>query len=238
LKANKKLDAKSSSSDSDSGTETDDEAESDADEVITPKVVANGLNNKKGKDSMTKAKSVPDSKPDSDDDSSSSEEEPQPKKKRRTDENGTAVPVVEKKVEKEVKVKKLKKNAEASTSVEAKVEVEAPHTTAQNGSAANEHDSVNGENGVANGFKRPRKEPRQSNGRFQRIKVDQVQYEHERLKDNSYDSKGGVNGDYGARASRDLIVTRGDGFRKEKNKKKRGSYRGGEITLETHSIKF
>jgi len=37
--------------------------------------------------------------------------------------------------------------------------------------------------------------------------------------------------DYGARASRDLIVTRGDGFRKEKNKKKRGSYRGGDITV-------
>lgn len=28
--------------------------------------------------------------------------------------------------------------------------------------------------------------------------------------------------DYGAKASRDLIVTRGAGFRKEKNKKKRG----------------
>lgn len=38
-------------------------------------------------------------------------------------------------------------------------------------------------------------------------------------------------GDYGEKASADLIVTRGDGFRKEKNKKKRGSYRGGEITV-------
>jgi hypothetical protein len=37
--------------------------------------------------------------------------------------------------------------------------------------------------------------------------------------------------DYGARANRDLVVTRGDGFRKEKNKKKRGSYRGGDITV-------
>lgn len=37
--------------------------------------------------------------------------------------------------------------------------------------------------------------------------------------------------DYGAKASRDLIVTRGAGFRKEKNKKKRGSYVGGEITV-------
>ena len=37
--------------------------------------------------------------------------------------------------------------------------------------------------------------------------------------------------DYGQRAHEDLIVTRGQGFRKEKNKKKKGSYRGGEITV-------
>jgi len=37
--------------------------------------------------------------------------------------------------------------------------------------------------------------------------------------------------DYGRRAHQDLIVTRGAGFRKEKNKKKRGSYKGGEITV-------
>ena len=49
----------------------------------------------------------------------------------------------------------------------------------------------------------------------------------------------GVNAnDYGVRAERDLQLTRGAGFRKEKNKKKRGSYAGGEITLESHSIKF
>jgi hypothetical protein len=44
-------------------------------------------------------------------------------------------------------------------------------------------------------------------------------------------TQGAHQDDYGARASRDLIVTRGDGFRKEKNKKKRGSYRGGDITV-------
>jgi hypothetical protein len=43
--------------------------------------------------------------------------------------------------------------------------------------------------------------------------------------------QGGTDGDYGARASADLIVTRGAGFRKEKNKKKKGSYRGGMITV-------
>src|SRR5688572_12364041 len=36
--------------------------------------------------------------------------------------------------------------------------------------------------------------------------------------------------DYGKKAHDDLIITRGAGFRKEKNKKKKGSYRGGEIT--------
>jgi hypothetical protein len=37
--------------------------------------------------------------------------------------------------------------------------------------------------------------------------------------------------DYAERAHRDLSVTRGKGFTKEKNKKKRGSYRGGQIDL-------
>lgn len=41
----------------------------------------------------------------------------------------------------------------------------------------------------------------------------------------------GPENDYGKKANEDLIVTRGAGFRKEKNKKKRGSYRGGEITV-------
>ena len=44
----------------------------------------------------------------------------------------------------------------------------------------------------------------------------------------------GPSNDYGQRAHRDLIATRGAGFRKEKNKKKRGSYRGGEITVSNY----
>ncbi|KAJ7024280.1 SRP40, C-terminal domain-containing protein, partial [Mycena alexandri] len=53
-----------------------------------------------------------------------------------------------------------------------------------------------------------------------------------------YQLQAGPSNDYGQRAHNDLIVTRGAGFRKEKNKKKRGSYRGGEITMESHSFKF
>ncbi|KAI0707768.1 SRP40, C-terminal domain-containing protein, partial [Earliella scabrosa] len=82
------------------------------------------------------------------------------------------------------------------------------------------------------------KKPRKVNAPFQRIKPGQVSYVDERLKDNSFESRGASTNDYGARAARDLIVTRGAGFRKEKNKKKRGSYRGGEITMQSHSIKF
>lgn len=99
------------------------------------------------------------------------------------------------------------------------------------------------QNGKTNG-----KKPRKSNTPFQRIKADAVEFHDERLKDNAFVARvrvstliscviligiqqGASANDYGARANQDLIVTRGDSFRKEKNKKKRGSYRGGEITV-------
>jgi hypothetical protein len=45
--------------------------------------------------------------------------------------------------------------------------------------------------------------------------------------------------DWGRKAHEDLAVTRGKGFTKEKNKKKRGSYRGGRIdTNAVGGIKF
>ncbi|KAH7107628.1 SRP40, C-terminal domain-containing protein [Auriculariales sp. MPI-PUGE-AT-0066] len=82
------------------------------------------------------------------------------------------------------------------------------------------------------------KADRRTNERFSRIKADQVAYYDPRLKDNTFESKPRPTNDYGQKAHEDLIVTRGAGFRKEKNKKKRGSYRGGEITMQSHSIKF
>jgi hypothetical protein len=60
------------------------------------------------------------------------------------------------------------------------------------------------------------------------IKVD------ERLASNAY-----VPYDYAQKAHEDLIVTRGKGFTKEKNKKKRGSYKGGYIDVDGQKgIKF
>lgn len=47
----------------------------------------------------------------------------------------------------------------------------------------------------------------------------------------------GVDG-YGAKASAKLMTVRGKDFRHEKTKKKRGSYRGGEITMASNSFKY
>lgn len=74
-------------------------------------------------------------------------------------------------------------------------------------------------------------QPPKTNTPFSRIKVDEVKFTDERLKDNTFESRKAAANDYGAQASADLAVTRGASFRKEKNKKKRGSYRGGDITV-------
>lgn len=74
-------------------------------------------------------------------------------------------------------------------------------------------------------------QPRRNNTPFTRIKVDEVKFADERLKDNTFESRKAAANDYGAKANADLIVTKGANFRKEKNKKKRGNYRGGEITV-------
>lgn len=67
---------------------------------------------------------------------------------------------------------------------------------------------------------------------FSRIPADQ--YVDPKLSSNKY-----VPYDYADAAHRDLVVTKGKGFTKEKNKKKRGSYRGGIIdTMGGKGIKF
>ena len=82
---------------------------------------------------------------------------------------------------------------------------------------------------------KPGKAPRKPNERFQRIKAQEPTAEEPEF-NNRYEVKSAPQNDYGARAHQDLIVTRGAGFRKEKNKKKRGSYRGGEITVSILSV--
>ncbi|MED6216510.1 hypothetical protein PIB30_008201 [Stylosanthes scabra] len=73
---------------------------------------------------------------------------------------------------------------------------------------------------------------------FQRVQVEKVQFADERLQDNSYWAKSGAESGYGAKAEEILGQVRGRDFRHEKTKKKRGSYRGGQIDLQSHSVKF
>ncbi|KAK7388156.1 hypothetical protein VNO78_22963 [Psophocarpus tetragonolobus] len=73
---------------------------------------------------------------------------------------------------------------------------------------------------------------------FQRVQVDKIQFSDERLQDNSYWAKDGAENGYGAKAAEILDQVRGRGFRHEKTKKKRGTYRGGQIDLQSHSVKF
>ncbi|KAL5225811.1 hypothetical protein ABZP36_012450 [Zizania latifolia] len=80
-------------------------------------------------------------------------------------------------------------------------------------------------------------EPKTVNA-FQRVKLDNVKFADDRLQDNSYWAKDGADSGYGAKAQEILGQVRGRGFRHEKTKKKRGAYRGGQIDLQTHSIKF
>ncbi|OTA89538.1 hypothetical protein M434DRAFT_14551 [Hypoxylon sp. CO27-5] len=76
------------------------------------------------------------------------------------------------------------------------------------------------------------KNPRGQNQPFSRIRKD-VSIDP-RLSSNAYVSHG-----YGEKAHQDLIVTKGKGFTKEKNKKKRGSYKGGPLDIhKSRSIKF
>ncbi|OMO88196.1 hypothetical protein CCACVL1_08532 [Corchorus capsularis] len=73
---------------------------------------------------------------------------------------------------------------------------------------------------------------------FQRVNADEVVFVDKRLEDNSYWAKDGAEIGYGAKAQEVLGQVRGRDFRHEKTKKKRGSYRGGQIDLQSHSIKF
>merc|ERR1712228_828497 len=72
------------------------------------------------------------------------------------------------------------------------------------------------------------------NGRFQRIKV-RSHFEKDGLDDNRYDGYD----EYASKAHNKLIKTRGKGFTKEKNKKKRATFHGGgAISMGVNSIKF
>ncbi|XP_002161388.1 nucleolar and coiled-body phosphoprotein 1 [Hydra vulgaris] len=78
---------------------------------------------------------------------------------------------------------------------------------------------------------------KKKNEPFRRVKEEEIHVD-DKLRNNSFEAKKGSKGDWGEKANQDLKFTRGKGFRHEKTKKKRGSYRGGAINTSVNSIKF
>ena len=76
---------------------------------------------------------------------------------------------------------------------------------------------------------------RKQNVPFSRINPDKIEYANDVLRDNAYR---GPDNEFGSRASADLLKTKGKHFTKEKNKKKRGAYKGGAIDQQARSFKF
>jgi len=68
--------------------------------------------------------------------------------------------------------------------------------------------------------------------RFQRVDVSKTKFSNKKLADNSFASN---SHEYGFKAAEELGKVKGDRFRHEKTKKKRGSYRG-HISTEVKSI--
>ncbi|KAG5517906.1 hypothetical protein PMAC_000361 [Pneumocystis sp. 'macacae'] len=75
---------------------------------------------------------------------------------------------------------------------------------------------------------------------FSRIDKSKIEFAHNCLRDNSYAmAYKGEQDEYGTKANRDLIFTKGKEFRAEKSKKKKGSYHGGKINTNiSRSFKF
>ena len=119
-----------------------------------------------------------------------------------------------------------RQGSESSATLHATSPQFAPSTFAPN-AAASGSDSNRHSNSADSGD--VKKGP---NGRFQRVASDTKI-------DPKFASNQYVSYDYADRAHRDLSIVKGKGFTKEKNKKKRGSYKGGIIdTSGGRSIKF
>jgi len=73
----------------------------------------------------------------------------------------------------------------------------------------------------------------ENSGRFQRINTDATNFKNDRLADNSFAGKGET---WGNKAAQDLGKVKGDRFRREKTKKKRGTYKGTGIDFKVKSV--
>lgn len=189
--------------------------------------------------------------------------EPTPEKSPKHSRNGSssAEAISSLKKKKKKKEKKEKKEKENGTSKRASVEqdtsiaeVEAPvdSTLKKRSRKSDGIEDSTSEDATNGSLETPAKKARieespaptshgsQTVRRFQRVDVEKEAsaLKNERLKDNSYEGTFGYDG-WGYKANEVLKHTRGKGFRHEKTKRKRGSYRGGAIDdTAVRSIKF
>ncbi|RYR30192.1 hypothetical protein Ahy_B01g055015 isoform A [Arachis hypogaea] len=175
------------------------------------------------------------------------EEKKDTKKRKRptSEENGQQV--ADKKAAEEPKRRKVENLDEskggeklAETSVDLGNDSNSSQENVANGHTNGQLESAGGKSSAQKSQKKQQMESAETSAKkaFQRVQVDKVQFADERLQDNSYWAKSGAEVGYGAKAEEILGQVRGRDFRHEKTKKKRGSYRGGQIDLQSHSVKF
>jgi len=85
--------------------------------------------------------------------------------------------------------------------------------------------------------KKAKKVQRGQSESFRRVKEEDIVINKQELRNNTFEAKEGADG-YGYMANQVLKFTKGKSFRHEKTKKKRGTYKGGEINMGVTSIKF
>jgi len=145
--------------------------------------------------------------------------------------------VNDKKLKKEKKAKKdktkKKKKAESESEEENNNKVETINGK-EEVEAKNEVETKNDEEET---YYQQEETKQTKNAPFRRVISEHV-FVPNSLQDNSFEGKIGSRGDWGEKANLDLKHTRGKGFRHEKTKKKRGSYKGGAINTSVNSIKF
>jgi len=107
------------------------------------------------------------------------------------------------------------------------------NTTTSNNKETSIEKEIEPENDLNNNSNKKIKPPRTGGqGRFQRIKDIPVDPQ---LSSNKYD----YSDPFATKAHRDLSKVKGDKFNKEKNKKKRNTFfGGGQISMDSNSIKF
>jgi hypothetical protein len=219
---------RSPSPSSSSASSSEDSSDSDAPpakkRVVEKKASSASSSDSSSSDSSSDSSSESSSDSSSDSDSSSESDAPAPKKKVSKKETAEKKPKEDKKV-KEKKEKKEKSDDSAASSVTVG-RVEVPEATVTPTVAVVEDPTIGihpARLAMIDGGK-PKaaavavvqdKGVKPKNVPFSRISADQ--YVDPRLASNAY-----VPYDYAEKAHRDLIVTKGKGFTKEKNKKKRG----------------